>query len=214
MDLLIAAEREAEEAYYFHVDELKREWGKNGRYPTCELCLRGSCEYEYYRTIVEGKYGYTTDRIFRIYDQRIREIRNEQARRGKTTAVGKMLITINPPDGTFDDPVVFQSTMQSIVDKTSWLRPCQYVVEQRSETDDWRGYHIHCLAPHRKKSYVIRDMSRMFKLPTNSIDVRPVKRDNGVAGYLVGKKTDNKIGKVDQDKEMRKYYDLEDLYVC
>lgn len=123
---------------------------------------------------------------------------------------------------SFDDSKVKPEKIpeyMSKVTKKKWISSYTYVIEQRSEQPEvYRGYHVHILLEtnkHVAKSDIIREIHSSVKkyvLDKSYIDVRIVNRVKGILDYMEGKKSEEKLEKVENDKPFRLKYNLEDIY--
>lgn len=104
------------------------------------------------------------------------------------------------------------------ISKLKWVSNIQWTLEQRSETSDWSGYHIHMLVDTKKpKSEVIRELFKLKILKDyigskQSIDVHRVTTlaaYENHKNYMFGDKADSsKHKKQKQDVLMRQFYGI------
>jgi len=136
---------------------------------------------------------------------------DKKATKSKKGTARKM-VTISFDDSKFK-PEEFNDTMVRML-KFKYMKDSIYALEQRSDTREWYGYHLHFITPDnsRKPSELIRDSKRVFGhwiTGDNYIQVDTMYSDNCL-NYFIEKKDESKKVKQIQDRLMREKYSILD----
>lgn len=132
--------------------------------------------------------------------------------RGRKKDTTRWFVTISAKDPV--DHYQFWQQMKKCVKKVKIQGSGMYVIEQRSEMDqDPYGWHIHWLVEFEtqsSKAVIIQQVYQCFQrflAGSNYVDARPVYTDEDWEAkrkYISGEKKQDKMGKVEKDRFLRK----------
>lgn len=133
------------------------------------------------------------------------------------------MVTVNPDPEKVSEPAILKEYWERLIGYKVFQTDLAalMVIEQRSETECWEGYHMHIVLIRTKKSHnsnpaTIRScFEKTFSDiigNTQHINVRYSNDPKNFVSYILGEKKKEKMEKVAQDQAMRQYYSLEKYY--